>query len=139
MIKIFLDANVLFAAAYSRKGGSFEVINLAKKKKVKIFTSRLAIKEAEKNLREKAGDHEIDQFYTSLSEIDVTLINIDSFRSKGKYGELTGEKDAPILAAAIKSGSKFLITLDKKHLLSIALEFKRITIVTPGDFIEKHL
>ena len=138
MIKVFLDANVLFAAAYSQKGGSFEIINLAKENKVKVYTSRLAIKEAEKNLRDKSTDEAIDRFYNIFNELDINLIQIDSLNAKKKFGELTGEKDAPILAAALKSNSDFLITLDRKHLLNIHKKLGDLKIVTPGTFIEQY-
>lgn len=138
MIKVFLDANVLFAAAHSQKGGSFELINLARENKIKVSTSRLAVKEAERNLREKATDESIDRFYTSFNEINIELVQVDRIQAKERFTTLVGEKDATILAAALKSHSKFLITLDKKHLLNVSDKVKDLEIVTPGGFIEKY-
>lgn len=140
MIKVFLDANVLFAASYSQEGGSSKILELAKRDKIKIFTSRLAVKEAERNLRNKASDKELDRFYNLMSEVTIHLVESQRDLAKRKFAKITGEKDAPILAAALKSRAKFLITLDRKHLLNIGSPIARnLRIVTPGKFIEKHL
>ena len=140
MIKAFLDANILFAAAYSSTGGSFYIFELAKKDKIKVFTSRLAVKEAEKNLRDKASEEALDRFYNFMSEIDIKFVEANRDLAKSEFSRITGEKDAPIFAAALKSGAVFLITLDKKHLLNIRFsKIGKLQIVSPGDFIEKHL
>ena len=140
MIKVFLDANVFFAAAYSSTGGSFYILELARKDKITVFTSRLAVKEAEKNLRDKASEEVLDRFYNFMSEIDIKFVEANRDLAKRKFAKIAGEKDAPILAAALKSGAKFLITLDRKHLLNIGFPIvPDLRIVTPGKFIEKHL
>jgi len=42
MIRVFLDANVIFSASYSNKGASFYIFQLAKKGKLRLYSSRLA-------------------------------------------------------------------------------------------------
>ncbi|MBA4320340.1 MAG: hypothetical protein C0412_18235, partial [Flavobacterium sp.] len=57
-----------------------------------------------------------------------------------KFIDIIDFKDAPILTAAIKYKTGYLITLDKKHFLNQkVLEFardKKISILTPKEFLE---
>lgn len=116
MHKVFLDANVLFVASYSSIGGSAELVNQALENKLILYSSRLAVKEAERNLRRKAGESQLDRFYRLVEEAHIILTDANKQRAKNQFKDLVGEKDAPILASAIKSKTKFLITLDRKHL-----------------------
>ena len=52
-LRVFLDANVLFAAAYSPDGLSALLIELGAAGRVTLLTSALAIIEAERNLEAK--------------------------------------------------------------------------------------
>lgn len=141
MHKVFLDANVLFAASYSPTGGSAEVINRAKENKLILYSSRLAVKEAERNLRRKASEMELDRFYRIFEEAKVTLVDAAKKAAKDQFADLIGEKDAPILASAIKAKAKFLITLDRKHLLTPKVQKAKlpIKIITPGQLIQDYL
>ena len=141
MNKVFLDANVIFSAVYSDIGGSSYIFQLAKKSRLTLYSSRLAIKEAERNLRTKADIQKILNFYDLLDRVTVNLIDLNSTKAKGKFSDLVGEKDSPILASAIASKADFFLTLDKKHflnekVLNINLPIK---IVNPSQFIQKYL
>ena len=141
MTKVFLDANVIFSSIISASGGSAYIIELAKKKKLKLISSRLALKEVQRNLREKREDSDIIKFYDLLAEIEILLIDTNRLRAKKEHASLMGEKDAPILAAALASKAEFLLTLDKKHFLNskVAKANLPIKIVPPGEFIKKYL
>lgn len=141
MPKLFLDANVLFAATISSSGGSAYIFELARRHKVRLFSSSLALKEAERNLREKTDEEAVLRFYDLLEDVDIRLFSVDRKKAKKNFAKLVGEKDAPILGAAISAEVDFLITLDKKHFLNQKI-FKTnllIKILTPGQFIEKFL
>jgi len=141
VIKIFLDANVIFSAAYSLSGGSAKILETGGRGKLYLISSRLAVKEAERNLREKGSDEQLDNFYRIFEDVNIDLVKVDRGLARTEFGDLVGEKDAPILAAAIRSGAKFLVTLDKKHFLNkkVAEANLPINVVTPGEFIEKYL
>jgi len=55
VLKVFLDANVFFAAARSPKGGSGFVLEIAKKGELEIVTVSQALLEAERNIFKKLG------------------------------------------------------------------------------------
>ena len=141
MNKVFLDANVIFSAVYSETGGSAYILELAKKDRIKLYSSRLAIKEAERNLREKAKAEAVLKFYDLLSEIHIELVDVSRAKAKESFSDLVGEKDSPILASAIASKANFLITLDKKHFLNQKVLNANLTvkIINPSQFIEKYL
>ena len=141
MNKVFLDANVIFSAVYSETGGSAYILQLAKKDRIKLYSSRLAIKEAERNLREKADIKVVLRFYDLLDEVYIQLIDTDHAKGKERFSDFVGEKDAPILASAIASKADFLLTLDKKHFLNQKVLNAKlpVKIVTPARFIEKYL
>lgn len=109
MIRVFLDANVLFTAAHNRSGKAALVIELGIRGHWGLATSGYAIEEARRNLEIK--------FPGSLS-------TLEAFRPAMKIvssGEGTNcpvslpEKDRPILEAAIRCKATHLLTGDRKH------------------------
>jgi predicted nucleic acid-binding protein len=56
MIRVFLDANVFFAASYSRTGASRALFQMALEKEITIVASEFVLTEAERNLARKAPD-----------------------------------------------------------------------------------
>ena len=141
MNKVFLDANVIFSAVYSETGGSAYILQLAKKDRIKLYSSRLAIKEAERNLREKADIKAVLKFYDLLDEVYMELIDTDRAKAKERFSDFVGEKDSPILDSAIASKADFFITLDKKHFLNRKVLSAKlpVKIVTPSQFIQGYL
>ena len=53
MIKVFLDSSVVFAAAGSQTGGSFEIINLIKKGRLESLVNEGVVAESEEAIRRK--------------------------------------------------------------------------------------
>ena len=56
MIRAFVDASVLFAAAYSETGASREIIRQAIRDKIRLVASQLVFEEARRNLKDKAPE-----------------------------------------------------------------------------------
>lgn len=143
-MRVFLDANVFFAAAGSLTGGSAFVLELAKKKKFSIVTVTHALLESEKNIKTKLGDEAVFRHYQNVSEAKPEIQPIESTPLKiiAELERFIPLKDVPILLGAIMSGSKFLLTLDKKDFLEnkklkdLHLSFE---ISTPGGFLKKYL
>jgi len=136
-MRIFLDANVLYAASCSKTGASFTMFKLKNKFKFELITSQLALIEAERNLTEKEGSETVDNFYKLIKEIKV--VKSESDKAKKVFKEVIEEKDAPILYAALKSKCFYLLTLDKKHFFTEKLRKLKlpIKIRTPGQFIKE--
>jgi predicted nucleic acid-binding protein len=109
VIRVFLDANVLFTAAHNRSGKAALVIELGIRGHWGLATSGYAFEEARRNLEIK--------FPGSLS-------TLEAFRPAMKIvssGEGTNcpvslpENDRPILEAAIRCKATHLLTGDRKH------------------------
>ena len=56
MIRVFLDANVFFAASYSKTGASRALFQAAIESKITIVANQYVLAEAERNLAQKAPD-----------------------------------------------------------------------------------
>jgi len=77
-MKVFLDANIFFAATRSPQGGSGFVLELAKKNKIQVVTSTYALLEAERNIKNKLSAFYILQHYQNLLEIKPKIQSIES-------------------------------------------------------------
>jgi predicted nucleic acid-binding protein len=102
--RIFLDANVLFSAAYRENSGLIEIWRL---KGVRLLSSSYAIEEARRNLAaaEQRG---------RLQHLVEALEILDSLPAARLQTTLP-EKDQPILAAAVAGRATHWITGDMKH------------------------
>ncbi len=135
MHKLFLDANVLFAATCSKSGASFAIFELGRYGKVELFSSVYAVKEAKVNIEKKLGVDALPMFYELISNLKT----LDSQDCEGpfSYEGLIASKDLPILESARRQRVDFLITLDKKdfktrRLAEADLPFQ---IVLPGEYL----
>lgn len=129
--KIFFDASIIFAAIYSKTGGSAKLSELAKKGNITAITTQSVIDEVEAN-RDKFKKKGIDtgQFIKERNlhvRERVTQSEIDP------YLQMVAEKDAHVIAGSINTDSDYLVTLDKKHLNRQKVKDKlpQITILSP--------
>ncbi len=93
MDRLFLDANVLFSAAYRTDAG---LVQFWKLKDVILCSSHYAVEEARINLSENAQRRRLAKLAQRLRLFEATR---QDFRS----GLSLPEKDAPILLAAIEA------------------------------------
>ena len=108
--RVFLDANILFAAAYSPDGLSALLIELGAAGRITLLTSHLAIVEAERNLEAKRP-----AALPALRE-NLSALRIVREPAPADVGRLTtpelSAKDRPLLAAAIVAGATHFVTGD---------------------------
>ena len=109
-LRVFLDANILFAAAYSPDGLSALLIELGASGRLTLLTSHLAIVEAERNLEAKRP--------AALPALRRSLATV---RIVGEPGPANVEqltppelsaKDRPLLAAALVAHATHFVTGD---------------------------
>ena len=109
-LRVFLDANVLFTAAYSPDGLSALLIELGTAGRVTLLTSPLAIVEAERNLEAKRP--------AALPTLrrGLTAVRIVGEPPPADVERLTppdlSSKDRPLLAAAIVARATHFVTGD---------------------------
>ena len=104
MDRLFLDANVLFSAAYHEHGGLLQIWRL---KGVRLLSSSYAIEEARRNLATAAQRERLQHLVEALEMVETL--------SAAPLQTPLPEKDKPILAAAVAGRATHLITGDFKH------------------------
>ena len=114
-MRIFLDANILFSAAYRSDSRLRVFFELAAAGRVTLATSRFAQEEARRNLAAKRP--------AALADLVALLAAVETVREGGPSevaaASVLPDKDAPILAAAIAARCDWLITGDAQHFGSL--------------------
>ena len=108
MIRLFLDANVLFTAAHNPSGKAAFIIDLGVKGNWEIVSCSYAIEEARRNISVKFPDY-LKRFEALMG----TVLKVPS-RSGRNCPAILPEKDRPILETAIQCKESHLLTGDIK-------------------------
>ncbi len=131
MDRVFLDANVLFSAAYKPTSRLRELWTLPH---VTLLSSSYAVAEAEVNLA-KARTDAVQELEALLEQVVVVKI-LDT--GALPEGVTLVEKDRPILLAAISVKASHLLTGDLRHfghLFNIRIE--GVLILPPAEYLKK--
>jgi predicted nucleic acid-binding protein len=120
--RVFLDANVLFSAAWRDGSGLTRLWQLSS---LRLVTSAYATEEAERNLRRKRPEA-VPRLHALMRDVEIAnrLVALDD-------GHGLPAKDAPILAGAVASHCAVLVTgdiADFGHL--IGRTFQGVSILT---------
>ncbi len=133
MKRLFLDANVLFAAAHNPSGKAALIVELATVGCWRASTSRLAVVEAQRNLERKAPSA-----LPNLEKLLVALTIISGGDGAGCPIDLPA-KDRPIFEAALLDRATHLLTGDIKHFGSLMDQPETtcgIRVQTVADFLK---
>ena len=135
-MRLFLDANVLFSAAYRETGSVRILFSLAEARGHELVASAYAIEEARRNLADKhpgrLGDFE--RLLDSLRVCPEAPHEAVAWAAARKLPP----KDAPILAAAVRAGADVLVTGDRTHFGALFGKTLRGTeVLLPVDAIER--
>lgn len=139
MSKVFIDTSVILAASGSDKGASCSVLRLCQKKKVTGYVSNIVIKETLRNLKKKFSEKHLINFLNFLPQSNLKQIKLGNEVEIAQLSTLTHEKDVHVLTGAMKSKSSYVITLDKKHLLSLKSKNLPFKILTPKEFLSTEV
>ena len=104
MDRLFLDANVLFSAAYRDDAG---VQRLWKLPNSVLLTSRYAVAEARRNLSDQAQLLRLESLLKAVEVVDAVVLGPDR-----REGVTLPDKDWPILSGAVVVNATHLITGD---------------------------
>jgi len=129
MDRLFLDANVLFSAAYRPNAG---LLAFWKLRNVALCSSHYALEEARINLSEEPQKRRLTRLAKRLELFDVT-------GGDPPRGISLPAKDLPILFAAIAARATHLITGDLRHFGAyFGKTIGGILIVTPSAYLESY-
>ena len=130
MHRLFLDANLLFSAAYRPNPG---LLDFWKLKDVMLCSSHYALEEARINLV-----HEVDR--SRLAKLSARLRLFDAIPRDLSRGVSLPDKDVPILLAAMEAKATHLITGDVRHFGPyLGRTIEGILVVTPADYLKRAL
>lgn len=127
---LFLDANILFSAAYREQSG---LLKLWKIKSATLVSSAYAIEEARRNLDTPPQKERLDKLIVGLYEIypfhvDIRLPENITIR----------EKDKPILMSAIVAKADFLITGDVRDFGKFyGKKINGVTVLPPSEYLNR--
>jgi predicted nucleic acid-binding protein len=129
MDRIFLDANVLFSAAYRADSG---LVAFWKLGDVTLCSSRYAIEEAKLNLEEEPQRRRLARLIPALQVFDAR-------ERKLPPGIALPQKDTPILFAAIEAHATHLITGDIRHFGAyFGKNVEGVLILTPAEYLKRR-
>ena len=130
MERLFLDANILFSAAYRADS---KLTTLWKFKDVMLCSSRYALEEARTNLKEGDQGRRLQRLSSDLRLFEASDRKLPS-------GVSLPDKDAPILLAAIEAQADYLLTGDVRHFgLYFGRKIEGVVIALPSQYFKKRL
>ncbi len=128
MDRLFLDANVLFSAAYRANAG---LLRLWKLKDVILCSSHHALEEARINLTDEGQRGRLARLSKSIHLFDAPPRELPQ-------GVSLPDKDVPILLAAIEARATHLITGDIRHFEPyFGKKIEGILVLPPGEYQKK--
>jgi hypothetical protein len=125
--RVFLDANVLFSAAYRESNGLLRFWSLTD---AVLVSSPYAIDEARRNLTDPDAGARLDKLLGSVS-----LVPEASPTASLPIGVNLPAKDVPILLAAIAGQASHLLTGDVRHFGPLfGQTIEGVLILLPADY-----
>ena len=108
-LRPFLDANILFTAAYNSQGLARLLFDLQKRRTLSLLTSPLAIEEARTNIEIKQG--------AALDDLGRLIKTLEIVHPPAHFPTALDlpPKDLSIFAAAVAGRATHLLTGDKRH------------------------
>ncbi len=129
---LFLDANIIFSAAYGN-GLARVLFEYGKSGLIRLITSDWVLEEAKRNLQIKF-EGSLDYFNREiLPAIKIESPNISDWVCPVDLHE----KDQPVLGAAIILKTAYLITGDRRHFSHLfGKTVQGVTITTPRKYFQ---
>lgn len=104
---------------------------------MRLPASKQVLVEAEYNIRRKMPSDVLLRFYQYVGTLPLQIVAAATAGELAQAAEVVAEKDAHVLAAALKAHVDALLTLDRKHLLAPTVRAaSACAIQTPGEFLQ---
>ena len=129
---VFLDANVLFCAAYRPDAGLRRLWRLPR---ARLITSAYVAEEARRNLSDPGQRRELEEL---LCSVEVVLTTAPTDHPLFSAMELA-DKDRPVLLAAIGVGATHLLTGDFRHFGPYYRQrIEGVLVMAPGEYLSSR-
>ena len=113
-MRLFLDANILFLAGYSRTSPVHDLLALGRAGACELVASGYAVEEARRNLAAKAPAGAVESLSAALADVTSVAEARAPALEVAATVALTDPADVPILAAAIQCRADVLVTGDRR-------------------------
>jgi predicted nucleic acid-binding protein len=131
-MRVFLDANVLFSAAYLTTGSPRALFSVAAAGACQLLTSEYAAEEARRNIalkQPRAIAELADLLYGVALAAEPSVVSVSWATSLGLPA-----KDAPIMAAAVNARCHLLVTGDVTHFGALfGVRHRGTVVMRPAD------
>ncbi len=132
MDRVFLDANVIFSAAYRPSSRLRELWLLPE---TMLISSLYAIEEARRNLIIHKPNN-LSGFNELIGKIEIVSVLLSEISLPD--GINLPEKDVPILSAAVASGCTHLLTGAKQHFDALfGKSVGGVLVLVPSEYIRR--
>ena len=131
--RVFLDANILFSAAYLEASGLRQLWQLPD---TELLTSTFALEEAERNLLAYSPE--------CLARLGQLASELEVVAEASRGGDLPADvdlpdKDRPILAAANAARCTHLLTGDARHFRALYnRKTAGVLVLTPAQYLRRR-
>ena len=131
--KVVFDANI-YLSAIIFGGNPRHCLELAKKRDIELFTSHAILLEVARNLQNKFTwlEREVKEVIKGIGEFAVLVSTQVAVKVIRTYPQ-----DNKTLEAAQEAKVDYIISGDKKHLLSLK-KFKNIEIISAKEFLDLY-
>jgi predicted nucleic acid-binding protein len=133
-VTVFFDSDVMIAGSASASGASFALLHLAELGLIKGYVSSQVLEECRRNLAEKLPDAVVP--FEKIVERCVTVWTASPDEYLLSLASNQAEKkDVSILASALETKARFLVTFNVKHYWTNSTA--KIEILTPGELLSR--
>lgn len=132
-VKVVFDANI-YLSAIIFGGNPRQCLELVRHKEIKLYTSSPILLEVAKNLQNKFcwEKEEIEEVIKGISEFSMLVYPQTAIKIIKAHPQ-----DNKILEAANEADADYIISGDKKHLLSLK-KFRNIIIISAKEFLDSY-
>ncbi|MCC6628167.1 MAG: PIN domain-containing protein [Chloroflexi bacterium] len=131
-LRVYVDADVLFAGAASTTGASHDLLLLGELGLIAAMTAPQAIDEARRNLAAKAV--RALPAFDRIVERSIYLAPTPSVAAVAALAGQAHPEDLPHLAAALEAGCRWLVTFNVGHFQP---GHPTVAVVTPGTLVQR--
>ena len=130
---VFFNASVILAGLHSPSGGSAKVLNWSKTGEIKGCISELVLLEAIKH----ADKIKMNKILLEKEILDIiNFITPAPLKLDQKFKKIVQDVgDIHLFTSAKDLKVDYLVSLDKKHVLSLKNKVKIFKVVSPGELI----
>jgi len=140
-VRVFLDSNVILSGLISDQGAPRIILDLLTLELpfLEGCIGRFNLIEIERVLKKKmSGMLPVYQRY--LPAMNLKIIPLPRAQEVKEFSGKIADKDAPVLASAIRGQAAFLVTGDKRHFQKLKARGEyAVRIVTPAEFVDRIL